>query len=105
MFTLRAWGPLGLSSVSYSTFAPSARVLKPSDWIALKWTKTSLPPSVGVMKPKPFASLNHFTVPVAMQKHLLLPKSRTGRGWRGSAQPLLAHLRREHSTASALAAL
>jgi hypothetical protein len=32
------------------------------------------------MKPKPFASLNHFTVPVAMQKHLLLPKSRTGRG-------------------------
>src|SRR5829696_823905 len=30
------------------------------------WTKRSLPPSSGVMKPKPFSSLNHFTVPVAM---------------------------------------
>src|SRR4051812_42564178 len=30
------------------------------------WTKRSLPPSSGVMKPKPLSSLNHFTVPVAM---------------------------------------
>src|SRR5687768_1991750 len=30
------------------------------------WTKRSLPWSSGVMKPKPFSSLNHFTVPVAM---------------------------------------
>src|SRR3954452_3141867 len=30
------------------------------------WTKRSLPPSSGVTKPKPFSSLNHFTVPVAM---------------------------------------
>src|SRR5437763_6073803 len=30
------------------------------------WTKRSLLPSSGVMKPKPFSSLNHLTVPVAM---------------------------------------
>src|SRR3954447_23904087 len=34
--------------------------------MALWWTKRSLPPSSGVMKPKPFSSLNHLTVPVAM---------------------------------------
>src|SRR5262247_330141 len=33
--------------------------------MALKCTNTSSPPS-WVMKPKPFASLNHFTVPCAM---------------------------------------
>ena len=32
-----------------------------SDW----WTKISSLPSSGVMKPKPFWALNHFTVPVA----------------------------------------
>src|SRR3954451_22013065 len=31
-----------------------------------KWTKRSRPPSSGEMKPKPFSSLNHLTVPVAM---------------------------------------
>src|SRR5580765_2921163 len=30
----------------------------------LWWAKRSLPPSSGVMNPKPFESLNHFTVPV-----------------------------------------
>src|SRR4051812_27012752 len=30
------------------------------------WTKRSFPPSSGVMNPKPFSSLNHFTVPVAI---------------------------------------
>src|SRR2546423_3770378 len=30
------------------------------------WTKRSLPPSSGVMKPNPLSSLNHFTVPVAI---------------------------------------
>src|SRR5215216_3460650 len=34
--------------------------------MALWWTKRSLPPSSGVMKPKPLSSLNHLTVPVAM---------------------------------------
>src|SRR3954466_1861885 len=32
----------------------------------LWWTKRSFEPSSGVMKPKPFSSLNHLTVPVAM---------------------------------------
>jgi hypothetical protein len=31
------------------------------------------PPSSGVMNPYPLASLNHFTVPEAMKKHLPLP--------------------------------
>jgi hypothetical protein len=31
--------------------------------MAVWWTKQSLSPFSGVMKPKPFASLNHFTVP------------------------------------------
>ena len=31
--------------------------------IALKWTKRSSPPPDGVIKPKPFSSLNHLTTP------------------------------------------
>src|SRR5690242_11831328 len=34
--------------------------------MAEKWAKTSLPPSSGVMKPKPLSALNHLTVPVAI---------------------------------------
>ena len=34
----------------------------PARWTALIPTKTSLPPSSGWMKPKPFVALNHFTV-------------------------------------------
>src|SRR5512135_1373290 len=34
--------------------------------IAEKWANKSSPPSFGVINPKPFASLNHLTVPVAM---------------------------------------
>ena len=45
------------------TFWPSCSDLKPVPWIERKWTKTSWPLS-GVMKPKPLASLNYFTVPV-----------------------------------------
>src|SRR3954451_19696245 len=30
------------------------------------WTNRSLPPSSGVMNPKPLSLLNHLTVPVAM---------------------------------------
>src|SRR5579872_4252929 len=62
-----ACGPLGPSSVSNSTFAPSGSDLNPSPPIALKCTNTSLPPSAGVMNPNPLASLNHFTVPVAIE--------------------------------------
>jgi len=49
-----------------STFAPSASVRKPSPAIPEKCTKASFPPSSGVMNPKPFSSLNHFTTPVAI---------------------------------------
>src|SRR5512133_1385333 len=34
--------------------------------MAVWWQKTSSPPLSCVMNPKPFASLNHFTEPVAM---------------------------------------
>ena len=44
--------------------------------IAEKCANKSSPPSSGVTKPKPFASLNHFTVPVAM---CLLPYKNTGK--------------------------
>src|ERR1700742_897993 len=66
-----ACGPLGPCSTSNSTLAPSVSDLKPSLVTELKWTNTSLLPSLGVMKPNPFASLNHLTVPVAIEKHLL----------------------------------
>src|SRR5690606_11839039 len=39
---------------------PSARLLKPEPWMERKCTNRSGPLS-GVMKPKPFASLNHLT--------------------------------------------
>src|SRR4051794_37431035 len=64
--TLTALGPFGPSSESYDTRAPSARERKPLPWIAEWCTKRSLPPSSGVMKPKPLSLLNHLTVPVAM---------------------------------------
>src|SRR6267378_8281498 len=69
--TFLASGPFAPSASSNSTFAPSARDLWPSPLMELKWTNTSLPPASGVMKPYPFASLNHLTVPVAIEKHLL----------------------------------
>src|SRR6201989_3036538 len=38
----------------------------PARSTAEMWTNTSLPPSLGWMKPKPLVALNHFTVPVAI---------------------------------------
>src|SRR5262249_27244317 len=61
--TFAAWRPFGPSTTSNSTAAPSCRERKPRAVIALKCTKTSSPELVG-MKPKPFASLNHLTVPL-----------------------------------------
>src|ERR671916_1319992 len=72
ILTFVACGPLPDSPSSYSTLAPSASVRKPSPEIPEKWTNASLPPSSGVMNPKPFSSLNHLTTPVAIQ-HLLVP--------------------------------
>src|SRR5215208_785955 len=60
--TSLACGPFCPCTISNSTRSPSASDLKPCAWMALKWTKTSGPPS-REMNPKPFASLNHFTVP------------------------------------------
>src|SRR6266487_5093385 len=48
----------------------------------------SLSPSSGVMNPKPFASLNHFTVPVAI-KNTSLAKLTNGQGRRLSATELV----------------
>src|ERR1700761_7292182 len=56
--------PLGPCTTSKLTFWPSLRVLNPFIWIAEKCANRSSPPSSGVMNPKPFASLNHLTVPV-----------------------------------------
>src|SRR3954467_8220459 len=61
-----ACGPLGPCATSKLTFWFSLSVLKPLPWIAEKCAKRSLPPSSGVMKPKPLESLNHLTVPVLM---------------------------------------
>src|SRR5204863_7814305 len=63
--------PLGPCTTSKLTFWPSLRVLKPDMLIAEKCANKSSLPSSGVMKPYPFASLNHFTVPVAMLSPLL----------------------------------
>src|SRR6266850_434531 len=68
---LAARGPLGLCSTSYCTLSLSFSVLNPLAWMDEKCTKRSLLPSSGVMKPKPLASLNHFTVPVLMSVSLI----------------------------------
>src|SRR5262245_2147750 len=52
-----------------------------------KWTKRSRPPSSGVMKPKPFSSLNHLTVPVPMLSLTLLLERGRGPSCQGSRAP------------------
>ncbi len=63
--TFDDWGPFWPSVTSKLTLSPSARDLKPSPWTSEKCTNTSGPLSCSI-KPKPFASLNHFTVPSAI---------------------------------------
>src|SRR5215475_7218507 len=58
--------------MSNSTRSPSASVRKPWPWMAEWCTKQSFCPPSGVMKPKPLASLNHFTVPVVRAMIVLL---------------------------------
>src|SRR5205809_7998147 len=58
--------PLGPVVTSNETFWPSLSDLNPGMLIAEKCAKRSSPPPSGVMKPKPFESLNHLTVPVAI---------------------------------------
>jgi len=66
--------PLGPWTTSKLTLSPSFSDLKPAILMAEKCAKRSSLPSSGVMKPKPLASLNHLTVPVAI---LLIPSSKT----------------------------
>src|SRR5919204_5234482 len=98
--TLFASGPFAPSIESNCTLAPSASDLNPSPTIDEWWTNTSLPPSAGVMKPYPFASLNHFTVPVAIQKHLLYHEG-TGRGGAHRATSTRSGNAQHRSTATA----
>jgi len=59
---LHASGPLSVLLISYSTYSPSSRDLKPAlltpDWC----TKISSPFSP-IIEPQPFFTLNHFTCP------------------------------------------
>jgi hypothetical protein len=57
-------------TTSKDTSCPSLRPCIPARSTALMCTKTSLPPSCGWMKPKPFWLLNHFTVPCAIELFL-----------------------------------
>src|SRR5207249_5765556 len=63
--TFCACKPFGPWATSNSTVSPSARLPQPSAWLAVTWTNTSGPDSCAI-KPKPFASLNHFTLPFAI---------------------------------------
>src|SRR6478736_4011490 len=63
LVTFSAAGPFWPCTMSNSTLSPSASERNPSALIAVWCTKQSFSPDAGVMKPKPFASLNHFTVP------------------------------------------
>jgi hypothetical protein len=69
---LAACLPFGPCFTSKLTFWFSCSDLKPLPWTSEKCANRSSPPPSGVMKPKPFASLNHFTVPVAI--FLIFPK-------------------------------
>src|SRR5690348_6628594 len=63
--TWSACMPFGPFTLMKVTFWPSCNDLKPSPWMARKWTNRSSPLS-GLMKPKPLASLNHLTVPLCL---------------------------------------
>src|SRR5262245_4484087 len=71
----------GSFSTSKLTAWPSRRPLRPERSTALTCTKTSGPPPSGAMNPKPFAMLNHFTVPVAITS-LLETHAKAGAAWR-----------------------
>ena len=83
--------PFGPCTTSKVTFWPSLRVLNPFIWMAEKCANRSSPPSSGVMNPKPFASLNHLTVPVAIPTspvtHVTTTSPRKARRPRNAAAP------------------
>src|SRR6267378_7026361 len=65
-----ACGPFAPCLTTNSTRWPSLSDLKPLVRISEKCANRSLPPSSGVMNPKPLASLNHLTVPLAIFSYL-----------------------------------
>src|SRR2546425_7658972 len=67
-----------------STLFPYTTLFR--SWIAVKWTNTSGPDSCAI-KPKPFASLNHFTLPFAI---LLRPQHNGARPRTGTTQATAA---------------
>src|SRR5690606_20483085 len=83
METPAACAPFGPCTISKLTRWPSCKVRKPSVLMAEKWTNTSSLPSSGAMKPKPLASLNHFTVPKLMNNlfHYLGQRVQRQRAW------------------------
>ena len=89
--TLTASGPLAVAATSNSTLSPSPRD-GTAFWRLLLaifrlWTKMSLLPSAGVMKPYPLFTLYHFTCPAARMEvaagMLVVGDERQGGGWRG----------------------
>src|SRR3981081_2513025 len=52
------------STTSKATLPPWTRPLEPAFRTALICTNTSLPPRAGAIKPSPFETLNHLTVPL-----------------------------------------
>src|SRR4029453_702805 len=67
------------------------------------WTKRSFDPSSGVIKPYPFESLNHLTVPLAMKTPPLRNHERVGKApWRKPDSLLVSdHGSSEDSASSA----
>src|SRR3982751_1690205 len=63
---LTALLPFASGWISNDTRWPSFRLRMPAISTAVAWTKTSLPPSSGEMKPKPLVALKNFTVPIVM---------------------------------------
>src|SRR5689334_20265935 len=65
-FRLTALLPRASGWTSNDTLSPSLSELRPAASTAVAWTNTSLPPPSGAMKPKPFAELKNFTVPIVI---------------------------------------
>src|ERR1700754_3916915 len=62
--------PFGPVLTSKETRWFSFNDLNPSERISEKWANRSSPPASEVIKPKPLASLNHFTIPVSIYSFL-----------------------------------
>src|SRR5690606_39613911 len=61
-----ACGPFWPSAATKETRWFSSSDLKPVPTMSVWCANKSLPPDSGLMKPKPFSLLNHFTIPVSV---------------------------------------